>query len=63
MVGNIRGADAGIYLAPPCSNKTTLAPLPSVSPFTNNGTCGPPPYGMLASPATPHHTSAAAVNG
>lgn len=62
MVGNIRGADSGIYLAPPCGNKN-LAQLPSVSPFTNNGICGPPPYGMLASPATPHHTSAAAVNG
>ena len=53
VVGNIRGADAGVYLISSSCDKTHGVQQPS-SPFP--GACGmgqPPPYGGMLSP--PHH--------
>jgi mediator of RNA polymerase II transcription subunit 13 len=53
VVGNIRGADAGVYLISSSCDKTHGVQQPN-SPFP--GACGmgqPPPYGGMLSP--PHH--------
>lgn len=54
VVGNIRGADAGVYLTSisPAAIQPTSGAAPS-SPFPGMGLGGPPPpYGMLS---PPHH--------
>lgn len=52
VVGNIRGADAGIYL--PTPQPQPVLPFPPTSPFPGMGMNGPaPPYMMGSSPG--HH--------
>nr|CAD7259219.1 unnamed protein product [Timema shepardi] len=55
VVGNIRGADAGIYLpAPPVQPPASL-PFPPTSPYPGMSMNGPPPpYGMMGS-SPGHH--------
>ncbi|PSN30681.1 hypothetical protein C0J52_20854 [Blattella germanica] len=54
VVGNIRGADAGVYLPAPPSQSQPALPFPPTSPFPGIGMNGPPPpYMMGSSPG--HH--------
>lgn len=54
VVGNIRGADAGIYLPTPPPQPQPTLPFPPTSPFPGMGMSGPPPpYLMGSSPG--HH--------
>ncbi|KAK5641736.1 hypothetical protein RI129_010283 [Pyrocoelia pectoralis] len=56
VVGNIRGADAGVYLLNSISDRTqcSIVQQPS-SPFPNLVGIGqPPPYGGILSPHQPH---------
>ncbi|XP_066998213.1 mediator of RNA polymerase II transcription subunit 13 isoform X2 [Anabrus simplex] len=58
VVGNIRGADAGIYLPAPPPQPPPALPFPPTSPFPGMGMSGPPPpYGMMGS--SPGHHGAA----
>ncbi|XP_046987073.1 mediator of RNA polymerase II transcription subunit 13 [Schistocerca americana] len=67
VVGNIRGADAGIYLPdPPSQPPATSLPYPPTSPFLSVGSIGmggpPPPYGMMGS-SPGHHGGTSVMNG
>lgn len=55
VVGNIRGADAGIYLPDQPLQPPPTMPYPPTSPFLGMGMGGPPPpYGMMGS-SPGHH--------
>ena len=62
VVGNIRGADAGIYLPAPPPQPQPALPFPPTSPFPGMGMNGPPPpYMMGSSPG--HHGVTPSVMG
>nr|CAD7425183.1 unnamed protein product [Timema monikensis] len=55
VVGNIRGADAGIYLPTPPVQPPASLPFPPTSPYPGMSMNGPPPpYGMMGS-SPGHH--------
>ncbi|XP_044252330.1 mediator of RNA polymerase II transcription subunit 13-like isoform X1 [Tribolium madens] len=53
VVGNIRGADAGVYLISSSCDKTHSSVQQPSSPFPGACLGQPPPYGSMLSP--PHH--------